>query len=561
MKKLLLSLGLISLSFGSFSQIICNIEEPVSISGGLQITNPTDWSADLSNPANAVLDTVVMAVDSLACTTLTNTAELNGKIALVYRGTCNFSQKALEVQNAGAVACIIVNNIPGAPVGMGAGSFGAQVTIPVIMISDVDGDAIHDALEAGDDVVAFIGEKNGYYADDLGFKISDILRADANAFPIQLAQNATEFNTQLGGWVFNYGTNDQTGITLNVTVDNGSNLYNETSSAISILAGDSAFVTMPDFNMPSYTAGTYNITYSINYGVTDEYDEDNTIVTQFMLQDSLFSLCRLDNAAKPITTIGTQPGDNQGSYSSCLAFMNDNGSRIGVAGLSFSASINAPDSLNGQEVIVKVIQWDDQFTDLNDANFGFTALTEIATASYFYPNTGSFNSVAVYQPFDQPVVLEDGQRYLFCTQTFDMRIFFGYDEESNYDENTNSDLQPFHPIESNGSFFAAGFTSGAVPSLAVRVFDAADLNVNENVVETASFPNPAKDVVTVKVNANGNAALTITDLSGRVVSTENITIANGQFTANVSGMNAGTYLFSLDYPNAKKSQFKVVVTK
>lgn len=561
MKKLLLSLGLISLSFGSFSQIICNIEEPVSIAGGVQITNPTDWSADLSNPANAVLDTVVMAVDSLACTTPTNAAQLNGKIALVYRGTCNFSQKALEAQNAGAVACIIVNNIPGAPVGMGAGSFGAQVTIPVIMISDVDGDAIHDALEAGDIVVAFIGEKNGYYGDDLGFKIADILRADANAFPIQLAQNASEFNTQLGGWVFNYGTNDQTGITLNVTVDNGSNLYDQTSSSFSLLAGDSVFITMPDFNMPSYTAGTYDITYSIDYAVTDEYDNDNTIVTQFMLQDSLFSLCRLDNAGKPITTIGTQPGDNQGSYSSCLAFMNNNGSRIGVAGLSFSASINAPDSLNGQEVIVKVIQWDDQFTDLNDANFGFTALTEIATASYFYPNTGSFNSVAVYQPFDQPIVLEDGQRYLFCTQTFDMRIFFGYDAESSYDENLNTDAQPFHPIESNGSFFAAGFTSGNVPSIAVRVFDAADLNVNENVLETSSFPNPAKDVVTVKVNANGNAVLTITDLSGRVVSTENITIANGQFTANVSSMKAGTYLFSIDYPNAKKSQFKVVVTK
>lgn len=561
MKKLILSLGLIGLSYSSFSQIICNIEEPASIAGGMQITNPADWSADLSNPANAVLDTVVMAVDSLACTTLTNAAQLNGKIALVYRGTCNFSQKALEVQNAGAVACIIVNNIPGAPVGMGAGNFGAQVTIPVIMISDVDGDAIHDALEAGDVVVAFIGEKNGYYGDDLGFKLADILRADANAYPIQLAQNATEFNTPLGGWVFNYGTNDQTGITLNVTVNNGAQVYNETSTSFNLLAGDSAQITLPDFNLASYTPGTYTITYTLNYGVADQYSDDNTLVTTFNLQDSLLSLCRLDNANMPITTIGTQPGDNQGSYSSCIAFQNDNASRIGVAGLSFSASINAPDSLNGQEVIVKVIRWDDQFTDLNDPNFGFTALTEIASASYFYPNTGDFNSVAVYQAFDEPLVLEDGQRYLFCTQTFDMRIFFGYDEESSYDENLNLDAQPFHPIESNGTFFAAGFTSGNVPSIAVSVFDAADLTVNENVVESNSFPNPAKDVITVKVAESGSAVLTITDLSGRVVSTENITINNGQFTANVSEMNNGTYVFSLDYPNAKKSQFKVVVTK
>lgn len=561
MKKLLLSLGLMGLSFGSFSQVICNVEEPLSIAGGMQITNPTDWSADLSNPANAVLDTVVMAEDSLACATLTNAAQLNGKIALVYRGTCNFSQKALEVQNAGAVACIIVNNIPGAPVGMGAGSFGAQVTIPVIMISDVDGDAIHDALEAGDIVVAFIGQKNGYFGDDLGFKIADVQRADANAFPIQLAQNASEFNTTLAGWVFNYGTNDQTGITLNATVNHGGNVYDQTSTSFNLLAGDSAFITLPDFNLASYTGGVYDITYTINYGVSDEYSDDNTITTSFNLQDSLYSLCRLDNAGKPITTIGTQPADNQGSFSSCITFMNNNGSRIGVAGISFSAAINAPDSLNGQEVIVKAIQWDDQFTDINDPNFGYTALTEIATASYFYPNTGSFNNVAVYKAFDQPILLEDGQRYLFCTQTFDMRIFFGYDEESSYDENLESDLQPFHPIESNGTYNIGGFVSGAVPSLAVTVFDAAEMNVNENVLETASFPNPAKDVVTVKVNTNGNAVLTITDLSGRVVSTGDVTISNGQFTTNVSEMNAGTYLFSLDYANAKKSQFKVVVTK
>jgi hypothetical protein len=157
--------------------------------------------------------------------------------------------------------------------------------------------------------------------------------------------------------------------------------------------------------------------------------------------------------------------------------------------------------------------------------------------------------------------LEDGQRYLFCVQTFDTQLFFGFDDQSSYDENLDQDLQAFHPIEANGTFFAAGFTGGSVPSIAVKVVDAADLSVNENVIETSTFPNPAVDVVTVKVNASGTAALTITDLAGRTVSTTDVNILNGQFKANVDGFKAGTYIFSLDYSNGTKSQFKVVVSK
>ncbi|HLP55298.1 MAG TPA: PA domain-containing protein [Fluviicola sp.] len=562
MKKLILSLGLVLLAANSFSQVICSVEEPAGIAGGYQITNPTTWSLDMSNPANAVLDTVVLAEDSLVCAPITN--DVSGKIALIYRGSCEYGSKALRAQNAGAIAVIIVNNIAGPPVPMGAGADGASVTIPVVMVSNVDGDIIHDAIESGMDVIAFIGEKNGYYDDDLGFKIADVLRADVSAMPSQLATNAAEFTTTLGGWVFNYGQNDQTGITLNATVNNGAVVYDQTSTAFPLLAGDSAFITLPDFSLASYPAGVYTITYTIDYGVTDQYTLDNTIATTFNIQDSLYALARLDgaNGNKPLNTIGFMPSPNDGSFTSCIAFTNDNASRIGVAGMHFSASINAPDSLDGREILISARRWDDAFTDLNDPNFGFTSLTEVASAIFNYPpSIPSLNGVDQYVPFDTPIVLEDGQRYLFCVQTFDTKIFLGYDELSSYDENTNQDLQAFHPIESNGSFFALGFTSGAVPSIAVNVFDAADLTVNENVIETSTFPNPAVDVVTVKVNANGAAVLTITDLSGRLVSTADVNIVNGQFKANVDGFKSGTYIFSLDYANGTKSQFKVVVTK
>ncbi|MFN8242995.1 MAG: M36 family metallopeptidase [Ferruginibacter sp.] len=73
-----------------------------------------------------------------ACVTPSNT--LTGKIALINRGNCNFAVKVKNAQNAGAIAVIMVNNVPGAPIIMGGTD--NTITIPAVMISDVDGATI-----------------------------------------------------------------------------------------------------------------------------------------------------------------------------------------------------------------------------------------------------------------------------------------------------------------------------------------------------------------------------------------------------------------------------------
>ncbi|NND62559.1 MAG: T9SS type A sorting domain-containing protein [Flavobacteriaceae bacterium] len=81
-----------------------------------------------------------------ACDAITNGADLNGKIAVIRRGSCEFGFKALAAENEGAVAVIIVYMaVQGGavyPFEMGAGAVGASVTIPVFMVSDTDGEAI-----------------------------------------------------------------------------------------------------------------------------------------------------------------------------------------------------------------------------------------------------------------------------------------------------------------------------------------------------------------------------------------------------------------------------------
>jgi Fungalysin metallopeptidase (M36)/PA domain/Ig-like domain CHU_C associated/Secretion system C-terminal sorting domain/Fungalysin/Thermolysin Propeptide Motif len=64
-----------------------------------------------------------------------------GKIVLIDRGNCNFTEKVQNAQNAGAIAVIMVNNVPGAPIVMGGGPINT-ITIPAIMVSDVDGAAL-----------------------------------------------------------------------------------------------------------------------------------------------------------------------------------------------------------------------------------------------------------------------------------------------------------------------------------------------------------------------------------------------------------------------------------
>ena len=74
-------------------------------------------------------------------------ADATGKIALIRRGSCNFTVKVKNAQNAGAVGAIVMNNIDGSAISMGGDD--ASITIPAVMISKSDGDLIEAAVNSG----------------------------------------------------------------------------------------------------------------------------------------------------------------------------------------------------------------------------------------------------------------------------------------------------------------------------------------------------------------------------------------------------------------------------
>jgi hypothetical protein len=93
-----------------------------------------------------------------ACDPITNGGSLDGKIAVIRRGECEFGFKSLAAQNEGAIAVIMVNNVPGDPITMGGGVYGGSVTIPCLMVSQTDGEAIIAEILGGNTVNGTIQE-------------------------------------------------------------------------------------------------------------------------------------------------------------------------------------------------------------------------------------------------------------------------------------------------------------------------------------------------------------------------------------------------------------------
>jgi minor extracellular serine protease Vpr len=73
---------------------------------------------------------------------------LDGKIALIRRGSCTFYTKAKNAQDAGAIGVVLYNNAAGFVNPTVAGS--PPITIPVVSISGIDGGTLWDQITGGE---------------------------------------------------------------------------------------------------------------------------------------------------------------------------------------------------------------------------------------------------------------------------------------------------------------------------------------------------------------------------------------------------------------------------
>jgi len=574
MKRILLGCVLAIATLSMQAQIITYVAEPAALEANLTFTwaDPPDWgTADLNIPANSIMDTLAIALDALGDSTICDAggvvSDVNGKIAVLWRGGCGFGTKALAAQNAGAVGVVIINQT-GAPVGMGAGADGASVTIPTVMISTSDGQAIFDAIQAGTDVVFFIGNKQGLFADDLGIFAIDILMPPATGKHMLVASDATEFNSLVGAWVRNFGSNDATGVLLNCEVtDAGGTVYNETSSTpVTIISGDSAFIQLPDFALSSYS-GFYEMTYTALGDSTDLFPGDDSFGTNFMIDD-FFSNGLIDPVdGLPDNQQFFRLANQTGGLSTCLHFQDPNASRLRADGVFGAASTAATDSLPGQILFSQVWQWDDVFVDLNDMDLAFNAVTLLEEGEFIY--TTDDQNARVWIPFNNPVGLEDNTRYIFCVASIDDRMFLGHEGTIDYEENRiNAVVTSPQPINVQfdagmGTWSAVGFGTDVVPSIAVQMA-ANDISVNdiEELTSSPAYPNPAVNMVRIPLkNATTSGNVEIFDAQGRLVSSQPVQFNGGTLEVDMSNIGNGAYTFKLINQEGGVQSFQIVVSK
>jgi subtilisin family serine protease len=151
---------------------------------------------------------------SNGCTSVATGA--SGKVALINRGTCTFSQKVANAKAAGAVGVIVVNNVAGDPTAM-AKTVGFDDDIPAVMISNIDGAALRTAGATSVTVAATFSEFLTSNGDILaGFSsqgptnVDDAIKPDLTSVGVNVLSSVACTNgASCGGegdWAFFSGT-------------------------------------------------------------------------------------------------------------------------------------------------------------------------------------------------------------------------------------------------------------------------------------------------------------------------------------------------------------------
>ena len=149
---------------GETSLEAMQINEPPAIAGKypvreanftppLEDRDPIEAELVLADDDTVPIDGGGDGTTSDACQTLVNDDAINGNIALIQRGGCDFDLKIANAENAGAVAAVVYN-LAGDPIVMN-GVEGLS-DIPALMVGQADGNLFIEQLDAGNTIIAVL---------------------------------------------------------------------------------------------------------------------------------------------------------------------------------------------------------------------------------------------------------------------------------------------------------------------------------------------------------------------------------------------------------------------
>lgn len=571
------------------------VNAPAAISGLKKITL-ADWGNQVASPFNNVQ--VVKGLDTLGANTLTNSAAINGKFCLLFRGGgISFVDKATRAQAAGATGLIIVNNIPGDPIAMGGTT--SAITIPVVMVSDVDGNAINNQLRNSVAVNVTLGKWSLGATHDLGILNAYAAMPHAINIPSFMWSNSTTafpYKNYVGGAIFNFGTSTETGVTVTDSIwwnptSGGSSFAKTNTYTVGTIApidsvkfgfgapGSSYYLT------PQAGTGRYDYKSRIVYGNTDGVPADNINTFSQYITDSIFCKGRYDFAkGEPIVNIGIRPNQSNTPYMWGPMYFSTRGG-YAARSVQFYMSVNNDPTLVNREVSALVFKWVDGMppNGIVDSLVASDELTLVGIGSRTFTTNDSSGRSFYVNIEDattpgKPLILDSNAWYWTSLQApFD--CFIGMDRGTSYftrayiQSQTGSHDYPeaifvgdFSTLlTSNPPIAIANFPFGGNPgNIDSTFFDQYNeipnvaLHMSKNKVPTGItsvkndigsmtvFPNPAVGgVFNVDVTLNKNTdrlSYRLFDATGRIIKdVAHYNVKTDKFQYPVSGLPAGNY--------------------
>ena len=133
---------------------VASVTNTSKVMDGFEVVSAPTITPDVYPAARAYFGPVdydvtadlVYAEPNDGCADIAN--DVSGKIALIDRGSCYFSTKVYNAQQAGAVGVIVANSA-GEAIPMGGAQYSDQITIPSVMVSSDMGDQLKSDMNSG----------------------------------------------------------------------------------------------------------------------------------------------------------------------------------------------------------------------------------------------------------------------------------------------------------------------------------------------------------------------------------------------------------------------------
>lgn len=587
------------------------VNSPSAVAGVKSFTKSNDGSGGTSNWGRAIdsfwynVQLVKPTGDSLGCVA-PPVGSMTGKFAMIYRGSCQFSEKAYNAQQAGAIGIIIVNNVPGGAVGMAAGNNAASVTIPVLMISQADGNAINGQMYNGQDVYVSLTNWGFGFTHDLGFVNNSLSLFHASAIPkyeLAAATNNNAYKGYTGSFIANFGSSTESNVKVKSVTS-----FTPTSGSSSILHQDSilisgtfapsdslleAFATN-SYDLPNITStGVLNFNYTLTSSTADDQPLNNSASTSVVVTDTIYSKGRINEiTGEPITTVGYRFNGAFTNTWGPLFYVREGGHKAISSQFTVSngTSGTSETSLNGSVVNIYAFKWMDNNSD------GFIQVGELvlqgAASKQFTTTDSNYNIfTANYQNIDnanEPLYLTSNSWYWFAAEVSN-DLYLACDGEINYFnrsyaaskmspaladywapqfQGSSIDLSGADPTSDIIHFPFRGVTAniidsvsysgakGLVPAINVRTSTSKASvipSVPASDVKVTMFPNPASNLLNVTVDNKSNGKVTARVLNGlgQLLFKGDFSNPKSGFTINTSNFSAGPHFLIIQGEDGK----------